>query len=372
MTTEFSVKAKVYSGASALQALACYHHKRVGIVTDPFMVSSGLISKITEQLSDCQIELFSEIKPDPDTAVLKAGAAFFQAFRPEIMIACGGGSALDAAKGIVVTLSTLQPSAQPLLIAIPTTSGSGSEVTAYAVISDSETQVKYPLVSDDLLADVAILDPSLVVSLPQRISVETGMDVMTHAIEAMVSRQANDFSDGLAEKALALVFNYLPQIYSEPKDLTAREKLHNASCMAGMAFNSSGLGLVHGMAHALGALLHIPHGRMNAVLLPMIIEFNAQDNNEIQQKYAVCARIGGCRTLSATLAVNQLVLKIKKMNSMMGIEQGLRSLGCDLKLVQQQREQIVQAVLNDGCTKTNPRQVAAEDVERLLDRLIKQ
>lgn len=370
MIKQFSVKTRIYSGNDSLQVLEQYKNQKVGIVTDDFMVSSRLIQRITDRLTECETAIFSEVKPDPSIDVLKQGAHFFQSFSPDIIIAFGGGSSLDAAKGIVATLITLNPSHQLLLIAIPTTSGSGSEVTSYAVISDPANNVKYPLVSDDLLADIAILDSDLILSVPKGISMDTGMDVMTHAIEAYVSIDANDFSDALAEKSLRLVYQYLPQVFRDLSNAQAREKVHNASCLAGMAFNVAGLGLVHGMAHALGALLHIPHGKINAMLLPIIISFNSQYNSNIMARYAKCSKIIGLENHNETILVQNLVSEIRKMNKTMGIAATLKELGSDIELLKKNQQHVIDAVLNDGCTKTNPRPVNRSDIALLIDRII--
>ena len=370
MTKQFYVKPKVYTGADSLSLLEQYQNQRVGIVTDSFMASSGMTDLVQQRLATCSVKIFSQVKPDPSVDILVEGAGYFQSFRPEIIIALGGGSSLDAAKGILVTLQDLIPDQKILLIAIPTTSGSGSEVTSYAVISEPQAGRKYPLISDELVPDIAILDPSLVLSVPRSVSIDTGMDVITHAIEAYVSTNANDFSDALAEKALSLVHCYLPVIYQDGKDIYAREKVHNASCMAGMAFNSAGLGLVHGLAHALGGVLHIPHGKINAMLLPLIIEFNAAGQDKAMlDRYAKCAQIFGLTTYSGPYAVKQLVNEIMRMNQTMGIPHSLKALGSDLQLLAQNREKIIQAALDDGCTQTNPRKVTAAEVDRLIGKI---
>lgn len=370
MIKQFSIKSRIYSGSNALQILQQYAGQRVGIVTDSFMVSSGLIDRITEQLTQCETAIFSDVKPDPSIEVLQQGTRFFYQFKPQVIIAFGGGSSLDAAKGIAATLITLKIINHIALVAIPTTSGSGSEVTSYAVISDPVNNIKYPLVSDDLLADIAILDSSLVMSVPRGVSMDTGMDVMTHAIEAYVSINANDFSDALAEKSLRLVYQYLPQVFQDLNNQHAREKVHNASCMAGLAFNAAGLGLVHGMAHALGALLHIAHGKINAMLLPIIINFNSQHSTEIMARYAQCARIIGLENNNDIILVQRLVGEIKRLNKMMGIPASLKELGSNIELLRQNQQQVISAVLNDGCTKTNPKPVNEADISHLIELII--
>lgn len=371
MINQFSIKSHIYTGPNSLQVLTQYNSQRIGIITDHFMMSSGMIDLVTEYLTHNEVKIFSDVKPDPDIDILKQGAQFFCDFSPQIIIAFGGGSSLDAAKGIVATLMSLSSFNYKIpLIAIPTTSGSGSEVTAYAVISDPILKIKHPLVSDDLLADIAILDANLVSNLPISISMDTGMDVLTHAIEAYVSKKANDFSDAFAEKAIKLVMNYLPRIYHNPHDLEAREKMHNASCLAGISFNSAGLGLVHGMAHALGAMLHIPHGKINAMLLPVVIEFNGLNNNELHQRYADCAALIGITDCHPALMIKQLVNKINKMNKQLGIPATLKELGCDITLLKNNQKHVIEAVLNDACTKNNPVPVVAEDIALLLNKIV--
>ncbi|WP_279379403.1 iron-containing alcohol dehydrogenase [Sodalis glossinidius] len=206
-----------------------------------------------------------------------------------------------------------------VLIAIPTTSGSCSEVTSYAIISDPQNGRKYPLIAEELVPDYAILDPHLVLSVPLQVAVDTGMDVLTHAIEALVSSGANDFSDALAEKAIALTWQYLHDIFQDEKDIQARAHMHNASCMAGMAFNSAGLGLVHGMAHAIGGMLYIPHGKINAMLLSLVIDWNARHAPHALPRYLKCAAIMGIQTGTQKHTLNALINRIRKINQRFGI-----------------------------------------------------
>ncbi|WP_151993445.1 1-propanol dehydrogenase PduQ [Buttiauxella massiliensis] len=367
MANHFFSCPKIYFGEEAINSLSTLNNKRVAIVTDDFMVSSGKTRYLIDVMPHAAISIFSEVKPDPNIDILKAGAEKFKAFKPNVIIALGGGSALDAAKGIKVTLEEHYRSHSIELIAIPTTSGSGSEVTSYAIISDPQNGRKYPLVAQELVPDIAILDPYLVLSIPRHITVDTGMDVLTHAIEALVSTGANDFSDALAEKAIAIVWQYLPQVCHDESNLAFRSHIHNASCMAGMSFNSSGLGLVHGMAHAIGGMLHIPHGKINAMLLPLIIEFNAAGSTPLTlERYIKCARIIGVDHENPQIAISHLVKNIRLINRQFGIPATLKELGTEKALFESLRQPLIDAALADGCTITNPRQPTVQDIDRLL------
>lgn len=362
---------KIYFGEDSITILGHLNHKKVAIVTDDFMVSSGKTRYLIDEMPHASVSIFGEVKPDPCVDILKAGAAQFKSFKPDAIIALGGGSSLDAAKGIKVTLEDYYQDHQIELIAIPTTSGSGSEVTSYAIISDPENGRKYPLIAQALMPDVAILDPHLVLSVPRHIAVDTGMDVLTHAIEALVSTGANDFSDALAEKAIELTWRNLPLIYNDEKNIQARMHMHNASCMAGMAFNSAGLGLVHGMAHAIGGMLHIPHGKINAMLLPLLIEFNAeQASPQTLERYLKCAFIMGIKHDCPRQSIAQLVQQIRHLNQQFGIPATLKNLGIDIAVFERLREQLIDAALADGCTASNPRQATAQDIDRLLSLIV--
>ena len=270
-----------------------------------------------------------------------------------------------------------RPEQKISLIAIPTTSGTGSEVTEFAVITDKERGIKYPLVDEELLPDMAILDPSLVVTAPPSVTADTGFDVITHALEAYVSVNASDASDALAEKALELAFEYLPKAYKDGNDLTAREKMHSASCLAGMAFNAVSLGVNHGIAHQLGAKFHIPHGRANAMLLPYVIEFNAdvaghfgEADSEAAMRYAKVAGRIGLPCNNVRTGVKALIDELSYMLDMMKVPRTLSAAGVKEADYNAVRSDILRAAVADPCTATNPRSVDEEKVELILNKML--
>ena len=273
---KYSSITKIYMGKDALES-AIGRAQKVFLVSDPFMVSSGKISYVTDFLDSKNIQytVFSNVQSDPDIETVAAGMAQIIEFQPDHVVVLGGGSPIDAAKAIVYFAHQQGKLPQCPFIAIPTTSGTGSEVSTFAVITDHKKNVKYPLVADSLLPTAAILNPELVMSVPPKVTADAGLDVLTHAIEAFVSSQRTDFSDAMAEKAIKLIYHHLLQVYQHPDDYEGRQRVHNASCMAGIAFANAGLGLNHAMAHTLGAKFHIAHGRANAILLPYVMSFNA-------------------------------------------------------------------------------------------------
>lgn len=292
---EFVLKTRIFMGKDGLDEIL-QGVTRAFIVTDRFMHESGKVSYLTEPLEARKIEyqIFSEVRPDPDIATVTKGIEKMLAFQPQVLFALGGGSPIDAAKAMNWLSVQGGLDKKRTFVAIPTTSGTGSEVSRFSVISDPEKAAKYPLVSDELLPDAAILDAELVRSVPPAVTADTGIDVLTHAIEAFVSTGANDFTDAAAEKAMKLVRSNLMKVYKNPDDLEARQKMHHASCLAGLAFSNAGLGLNHGMAHTLGAHFHIPHGRANGILLPYVMAFNAgchQQLTPVAARYARIARV---------------------------------------------------------------------------------
>lgn len=375
---EFSFSTRIFFGEGALERLRKLEDKHVMIVTDRFMANMGVPDKVASYLTRCQVAVFDGVVPDPPIEVVAAGVQALKDCGAEAMIAVGGGSTIDAAKAIrAVAKQTLNIDTDRWeCFAVPTTSGTGSEVTEYAVITDRAKGIKYPLDSKALRPPVAILDPQLTVSAPASVTADAGMDVLTHAMEAYVSKGANDFSDALCEKAISLVFRFLPLAYQDGTDLLAREKMHNASCMAGLAFNSAGLGMTHGMAHAIGGKLHIAHGRINAMLLPYIIEFNANlagvRNGEYTvaaKKYQRLAKTLDLPAPSVRLGVANLLREVEHLNRTLKIPATLKEWGADLGQVQQLREELISAALADVTTASNPRPATAEHVGAILNKV---
>ncbi|ABC21705.1 Iron-containing alcohol dehydrogenase [Rhodospirillum rubrum ATCC 11170] len=368
----FFLKTEIVFGPGMFDRLEAFRGQRIGIITDAFMVKSGMVDRVRAKLPPCEIKVFGEVVPEPPLQNIAQGARFLADFKPDAILALGGGSAIDAAKAILATLREMEPSRSIVMIAVPTTSGTGSEVTSYAIISEPERGIKHPLRSEEIIPDIALLDPELVMSVPPKVTADTGMDVITHALEAYVAREANDFSDAFAEKALALAFAHLPTAFANGNDVVARGALHNASCMAGIAFSAAGLGLNHGLAHAIGGRLHIPHGKINAMLLPLVIEYNAGTRGEFgpclpaATRYAEVARRLGLEGPSVRAGVKSLAQAISRLNAQFGIPPTLRALGVDLDEVARYGAAMVQGTLADSCTASNPRKPTPDDVAELI------
>ncbi|MHC1750182.1 MAG: 1-propanol dehydrogenase PduQ [Cellulosilyticaceae bacterium] len=373
----FELNTKIKFGQDALDFLQTLGNKKVFIVTDPFMVKSGAIDKITKRLQNAEYTVFSDIVPDPPIELIITGIEAISKFRPEVIVTLGGGSAIDAAKAIMDFSKKILGLPDLQFIAIPTTSGTGSEVTSFSVITDQQKGTKYPLVSDDLLPDVAILDPELVRTVPDFIVADTGMDVLTHALEAYVSTKATDFSDALAEKAVDLVFKYLLRSYRDANDILAREKMHNASCIAGIAFNAASLGINHSMAHVIGGKFHVPHGRTNSILLPHVIEYNANlgtyDNEQIgcaAKKYAEIAKKVGFNASNVRIGVRSLINEIIKLQKEMKMPLHITECKVDSKEFNLAREDLAKRAIQDACTITNPRKPSEQDLVQILHKII--
>lgn len=389
----FKVPDKIYHEFGAIQYLTKMENvERVVIVSDRIMESLGYVDKVIyhlrKRLNHVAIELFMDVEPDPSVETVMSGADLMKKFKPDTIIALGGGSAMDAAKGMWLfyehpevdfdslklkfldirkrTFKFPKLGEKAKLVAIPTTSGTGSEVTAFTVITDKKNNVKYPLADYQLTPNIAILDPDFVMSVPASVTADTGMDVLTHAIEAYVSVMATDFTDALAIRAAQLIVEYLPRAYKDGGDKEAREKVHNASCMAGMAFTNAFLGINHSLAHKLGGEFHIPHGRANAVLLPHVIRYNAKKPNKFaafpkyktfvaDKKYAEIAKAIGLEFSSVEEGVEKLAQKVESMMKEMNIPCNLKEMGVDEKTFMVKVDYLADRAFEDQCTPANPK-----------------
>lgn len=373
----FEIKTKIKFGEGSLKALQELKNKNILIITDPFMVKSKAIDKITANLENSTYQVFEDIVPDPPIETIVEGIETFKSVNPNVIIALGGGSAIDASKAIMDFSKKILKTNEVEFIAIPTTSGTGSEVTSFSVITDKQKGCKHPLVSDDLLPDVAILDPELVKTVPNFITADTGMDVLTHAIEAYVSTNSNDFSDALAEKAIKLVFKYLVKAYKDGNDIEAREKMHNASCLAGMAFNQASLGINHSIAHVLlGGKFHVPHGRTNSILLPHVIEYNSgivgysnTNYSDTAIKYAQIAELVGLGSSNVRMGVKNLVNEIKKLQKEMNMPTKLTECKVNASDITKEEREIATLAIKDACTATNPKVPTEDDIISILNKI---
>ena len=345
--------------------------QKVFVVTDPFMVSSGKVSYVTECLEKAgkEYKIFSDVTVDPGIEVVTAGVGRIIEFQPDTIVCLGGGAAIDAAKAIVYFSNKTNQIGEITFIAIPTTSGTGSEVSRFSVITDREKQIKYPLIDDALVPDIAILDASLVASAPPSITADTGIDVLTHAIEAFVSTGHNDFTDAAAEKAIKLVYENLLRCYATPDDLEARQGMHNASCLAGIAFSNAGLGLCHGMAHALGAHFHIPHGRANGIMLPYVMSFNAGCADTLTpavKRYAEIARLLYLDSSSTRQSALNVIRTSRRYVEKLHIPSTIQAAGVSEQDFEEKLDAMVASAMADRCTATNPRACTEEDIRMVF------
>ncbi|MGL6113770.1 1-propanol dehydrogenase PduQ [Cetobacterium sp. SF1] len=372
----FKVKTEICYGKNSLEVLRELKNRKILIICDKFIGGSDILKKVKENIIDCSVDIFDEVIPDPTVKVVAKGVQFLKDKSADLIIALGGGSSIDGAKAIRDYYGKIEGKCEIEFYAIPTTSGTGSEVTEYSVITNEKENVKYALTDEKLLPSMAILDPELVKSVPKSISADTGMDVLTHAIEAYVSTEASDFTDALAEKAFELVVKNIEKVYKNGEDLEARERMHNGSCLAGLAFNAGGLGLTHSLAHVLGGKYHIPHGKINAMILPHIIRFNSDIENksyssettEVMKKYQKLARIMELNCNSGYIGTTNLINGIVKLQKSLSIPLTLKDLNIDGRelLEEKELERICKKIQGDVCTKTNPREMTREDLVKIL------
>lgn len=401
----FKIPEKIYFEAGSVQYLEKMPDiSRVMIVADPMMVQLGYVDRVTYQLekraNKVVYEIFDQVEPDPDLTTVKKGTAAMNSFRPDAIIALGGGSAMDAGKAMWLFYENPDADfvgmAQKFMdirkrvykfphmgkkakfVAIPTTSGTGSEVTSFAVISDKSKHMKYPLADYELTPDIAIIDPNFVMSVPKVATADTGLDVLTHAIEAYVSVLASDYTDALALHAIRLVFKYLPRSYNNgANDPEAREKMHNASCIAGMAFTNAFLGINHSLAHKLGGEFHVAHGRANAILLPHVIAYNGETNPtkfmtwpkygvfKAHERYQEIAKMLGLKASTPAEGVASLVEAVKQLMKDLNIPMTLQELGVDEKLYMDTIPALSYKAFEDQCTTANPRMPLVSELEDL-------
>ena len=326
---EFSCKTRILSGPGACGALSGMGAKRLFLVTDPYFSKNGTAKRIIELANCQQSEIFDEIQPDPTVELAAEGTARLRAFEPDLLVALGGGSAMDCAKAMAFFAK-----GNYKVVAIPTTSGSGSEVTDFAILTHD--RVKHPLVDKRLRPDVAILDSDLLTELPKGLIAETGFDVLTHAAESYVARNAGTITDLYARDAFSSAFAALPASYAG--NTSVRLKVHLAATMAGMAFTQSGLGLCHAMSHSLGGMFHVPHGRLNAIILPAVIGCNA---HVASKKYAELARAAGMGGSVDTIAVRNLKNGLIRLRRELNLPETLVQAGVDPRSVWRNADEIV-------------------------------
>lgn len=378
--------------------------KRAFIVTDSFLYKNGYTKSVTDKLDELGITytVFSNVQPDPTLNNALEGAKAMQEFAPDVIISLGGGSAMDAGKIMWVMYEHPEVDFKDLamrfadirkriytfpkmgekayFVAIPTSSGTGSEVTPFAVITDQDSGVKYPLADYELLPNMAIVDTDNMMSQPKGLTSASGIDVLTHALEAYASVMASDYTDGLALKAMKNVFEYLPKAYNDGTDVIARQKMADASCMAGMAFANAFLGVCHSMAHKLGAFHHLPHGIANALMISLVVEYNSAEcpskmgtfsqyqYPHAMARYAECARFCGISAKSDEEAVKKLVEKIEELKKAVGIKATIREYGIDEKYFLDNLDAMAEQAFDDQCTGANPRYPLIREIREMYLR----
>ena len=354
---KFHCNTRILSGTGAVSALKDMGAKRLFLVTDPYFAANGRAKQIVDSVGAEQSRIFDRVTPDPDVTLAAEGTALVKEFRPDVLVALGGGSTIDCAKAMAYF------SGQPVrLAAIPTTSGSGSEVTDFAVLTHNG--VKHPLVDPRLQPELAILDDSLLTELPPQLVADGGFDVLCHALEAYVAQDASPLTDALAKDAFCTAFGALPASFAGQQQV--RLGIHTASAMAGLAFTQAGLGLCHALSHSLGGRFHVPHGRLNAVLLPAVIGANAHAAGE---KYARLARAAGLGGSADILAVRNLRNALVRLRSDLKLPGTLVGAGVDPRRLWREMDGIVQDALADPCCRTNPWKVEDFLVRKVLEEV---
>jgi alcohol dehydrogenase class IV len=371
---------EIVFGSGALDYLEEIEGQRAFIVTDANIVALGFADQVCDKLGKAgmQCQVWAEVEPDPALETVQEGARVASAFRPDWIVGLGGGSCLDAAKGVWVLyerpdltpdginpIERLGLRQKARMIAIPTTSGTGAEATWGIVLTDEAEQRKLGLGSRENLPDMAFVDPSLAANLPPRLTAETGLDALTHAVEGYTSSWANDFCDGLCLKAIELIFKYLPRAYRDGSDSEAREKMHNAATLAGMGFGNSMVALAHSMAHSLGGVFHTPHGRGVVLFLPYSIEFIARGPTSMPTRYADIARFLGLPAETEQQGAASLVAAIRDLMTEVEQPQSLRELGLSREGLEANLESLATNAELDVYTVTSLRVPTRDEIIRL-------
>ncbi|MFV0441371.1 MAG: iron-containing alcohol dehydrogenase [Lachnospirales bacterium] len=382
----FTLPRDIYHGSGELKALETLTGKKaIVVVGGGSMKRFGFLDKTVAHLEKAgfEVKLFEGVEPDPSVETVLKGAEVMREFEPDWIVSIGGGSPIDAAKAmwafyeypdvtfeelcVPFNFPTLRTKAK--FCAIPSTSGTATEVTAFSVITDYAKGVKYPLADFNITPDVAIVDPDIAETMPKTLTAYTGMDALTHAFEAYASVLNCDYTDPLALKAIQMVFDYLPASYEGDKE--ARGKMHNAQCLAGMAFSNALLGIVHSMAHKTGAAYsggHIVHGCANAMYLPKVIKFNAKEE-ATAKRYADIAKMLGVEGSTTEELINNLIIKIDNLNKELNVPSCIKDYDggiIDEKEFLEKLPKVAELALTDACTLSNPRKVSQEEMEKLL------
>ena len=353
----FSSKTVIISGAGAIGALADLQPRRLFLVTDPYFMKNGMARPVVEASGAGESEIFDGVEPDPTVELAAKGTARLRAFGADTVVALGGGSAMDCAKAM-----TFFAKGELRLVAIPTTSGSGSEVTNFAILTHDK--IKHPLVDDRIQPDYAILDSDLLQELPRGLIADAGFDVLSHAVEACCAKNAGELSGIYAREAFRSAYAALPASFAGRKEV--RLKVHLAATMAGVAFTQAGLGLCHAISHSLGGMFHVPHGRLNAILLPAVVECNA---HKAASRYAELARCAGMAGSADAVALRNLKNGLLRLRRELGLPQTLAQAGIPPRKITENLPMIVETVLEDPCVETNPIKVEEFLIRRILDQV---
>ena len=374
----FQLTTTLCYGPDSLKALGALDGQRVLVVTDAYMNSTPVMGLVRTELAGASaVQVFDQVKPNPDLTAVTEGLRAFLAFAPEAIVALGGGSPIDTAKAVRKLALELGHGLPGGLVVIPTTSGTGSEVTSFAVITDEHTHTKLPLTSVEMLPEMAILDPEAVGTAPPRLTADSGMDSVSHAIEAYVAKGSNDFSDALAEKALRLADVSLVRCFRNGDDAEAREHQHNAATMAGIAFQNAGLGIVHSLSHAIGGSFPVAHGRLNGILLPIVICFNAgdlgfrpHDVGPVARRYAALAKSLGLSASTERNLVVALTSWVEKLRTDLDMPATLTAARVDRAAFTSAIPALAATAHKDFCTSRNPVEVTENDLAVILKRII--